>query len=56
MGSGIFQSELVLSTLASHFTATNSLGDDMKLADNPAGALLLSLVAVSYFLHTLLHI
>jgi hypothetical protein len=56
MGSGLFLSELILSTLALHFTATNTLGDNMRSTDNPEGALLLSVVAVSYFLPDLWHI
>jgi hypothetical protein len=48
-GSGLFQSEIILSTLSLHFAATNTLKDDMRSTENPRGALLLSVVAVRYF-------
>ncbi|KAH9975648.1 hypothetical protein BJV74DRAFT_862376, partial [Russula compacta] len=49
-GSGIFQSELVLSTLALHFTATNALDDEVRSTEDPEGALLLSVVACEHAL------
>jgi hypothetical protein len=48
IGSGLFRSELILTTLAFHFIATNTLDDDMRSTENPEGALLLSVVAVRY--------
>jgi uncharacterized membrane protein len=47
LGSGLFLSELILSTLALHFIATNTLDNDIRSTDNPEGALLLAVVAVS---------
>ena len=48
-GSGLFQSKIILSTLSLHFTATNTLKDNMMSTKNPEGALLLSVVAISHF-------
>jgi hypothetical protein len=50
MGSGLFQSNFILSTLALHLIATDALDDDVKSTKYPEGALLLSVVAVSCFL------
>jgi hypothetical protein len=53
MGSGLFLSELILSTLALHFIATNTLNNNLRSVDNPEGALLLAVVAVSFFVMSL---
>ena len=47
-GSGLFQSEPILSTLALHFTITSSLGDEVRSTNFPRGALLLAVVVVSH--------
>ncbi|KAI0245054.1 hypothetical protein BJV78DRAFT_1159215 [Lactifluus subvellereus] len=43
-GSRLFQSEPILSTLASHFIATSSLSNETRSTEYPKGALLLTVV------------
>jgi len=44
--SGIFQSQIIAATLATHFSSISSLPEEYRLPDYPVGALALSILAV----------